>query len=66
MTNCARLFAVALATTLIISTHLRGEEFGRLPLRFEVNQGQTDPRVLFQSRGRGLARSRDAAGVSGG
>ena len=54
MTNCARLSAVALATTLIISTHIRGEEFGRLPLRFEVNQGQADPKVRFLSRGRGL------------
>jgi len=54
MTNCARLFAVSLATTLILSTHLRGEEFGRMPLRFDVNQGQTDPRVRFLSRGRGL------------
>ena len=54
MTNCARLFLVALAMTLIMSPHLQGEEFGRLPLRFEVNQGQADPRVRFLSRGRGL------------
>src|SRR3989338_2936540 len=54
MTNCARLFLVALAMTLIMSPRLQGEEFGRLPLRFEVNQGQADPRVRFLSRGRGL------------
>jgi hypothetical protein len=29
--------------------------YGRLPLSFEANQGQTDPRVKFLSRGRGYA-----------
>lgn len=28
--------------------------YGRLPLSFEANQGQTDSRVNFLSRGRGL------------
>ncbi len=27
--------------------------FGRLPLAFELNRGQTDPRVKFQARGQG-------------
>ena len=29
------------------------ETFGKLPLHFEANQGQTDERVKFLSRGRG-------------
>ena len=29
------------------------ETYGQLPLRFEANQGQTDPQVKFLSRGRG-------------
>jgi hypothetical protein len=29
--------------------------YGKLPLSFEANQGQTDPRVKFLSRGRGYA-----------
>ncbi len=29
--------------------------YGKLPLSFEVNQGQTDPQVKFLSRGRGYA-----------
>ena len=29
------------------------ESYGRLPLSFELNQGQTDSRVKFLSRGRG-------------
>jgi len=31
------------------------ENYGKLPLSFEANQGQTDPRVKFLSRGRGYA-----------
>lgn len=31
----------------------RAEAYGRLPLSFEANLGQTDPRVIFLSRGRG-------------
>jgi len=30
-------------------------EYGRLPLRFEANQGQTDERVKFLSRGKGFS-----------
>ncbi|HST52114.1 MAG TPA: FG-GAP-like repeat-containing protein [Pyrinomonadaceae bacterium] len=30
-----------------------GEDYGRLPLQFEINEGQTDPRVNFISRGNG-------------
>ena len=29
------------------------ERYGKLPLGFEANRGQTDPRVKFLSRGRG-------------
>ena len=29
--------------------------FGKLPLRFEANRGQTDPRVKFLSRGSGYS-----------
>lgn len=32
-----------------------GEAFGKLPLRFEANAGQTDERVKFISRGRGYS-----------
>ena len=31
------------------------ESYGNLPLSFEANQGQTDPRVKFLSRGKGYA-----------
>jgi hypothetical protein len=31
------------------------ENYGKLPLSFEANQGQTDPQVKFLSRGRGYA-----------
>lgn len=31
------------------------EAYGKLPLSFEANQGQTDPRVKFLSRGRGYS-----------
>ena len=31
------------------------QNYGRLPLSFEVNQGQSDPQVKFLSRGRGYA-----------
>ncbi|HEV2763100.1 MAG TPA: SBBP repeat-containing protein [Pyrinomonadaceae bacterium] len=37
-------------------SHVRAElaeAYGRLPLRFEANQGQADPRVKFISRGQG-------------
>src|SRR5437763_13456959 len=29
------------------------DSYGKLPLSFEANQGQTDPRVKFLSRGKG-------------
>src|SRR5215471_10311831 len=31
------------------------ESYGKLPLRFEPNQGQSDPRVRYLSRGPGYA-----------
>src|SRR6516225_6854028 len=31
------------------------ESYGKLPLSFELNRGQTDPQVKFLSRGRGYA-----------
>lgn len=30
------------------------QNYGKLPLAFDLNQGQTDPRVRFLSRGRGF------------
>jgi hypothetical protein len=30
-------------------------DYGKLPLSFEANQGQTDPRVKFLSRGGAMA-----------
>ena len=30
------------------------DDYGKLPLSFEVNRGQTDSRVVFLSRGNGL------------
>src|SRR6266566_5517405 len=53
------------------------ENYGKLPLSFEANQGQTDPRVKFLSRGSGYTllltgdeavlalRSRQSSVVSG-
>jgi hypothetical protein len=36
--------------------HLKvNESYGKLPLSFEANQGQTDPKVKFLSRGRGYS-----------
>lgn len=52
MTNCARRLVLALSMTMVAIAPLRGEEFGRLPLRFEANRGQTDREVRFLSRGR--------------
>jgi hypothetical protein len=37
------------------SQHRLVEAYGKLPLSFEINQGQTDRRVRFLSRGRGYA-----------
>jgi hypothetical protein len=34
-------------------TSASGDAFGRLPLSFELNQGQTDSRVRFLARGQG-------------
>jgi hypothetical protein len=31
-------------------------DYGKLPLSFEANQGQTDPQVRFTSRGNGYPR----------
>jgi hypothetical protein len=43
--------------------------YGRLPLSFEANRGQTDPQVKFVSRGRGyplfLTRHAEAVLVLG-
>src|ERR1044072_4564371 len=39
-----------------IQTQVRvAEAYGQLPLSFEVNKGQTDPRVKFLSRGSGYS-----------
>ena len=52
-----RRFGANLATKARIS-----EVYGRLPLSFEKNEGQTDSRVEFQSRGPGRALFLSAAG----
>jgi len=41
----------AKASTDESKAHARSRFFGRLPLSFEANQGQTDPRVKFLARG---------------
>src|SRR4029453_18515282 len=46
--------AEAVGTTADASSRARiAEGFGRLPLSFEVNKGQTDQSVKFMSRGSG-------------
>ena len=35
--------------------HQLAEAYGQLPLSFEANQGQTDPRVRFLVHGRGYS-----------
>ncbi len=42
-----------LAPAPVLSPALLDESFGRLPLQFEVNRGQVDPRVRYLTRGRG-------------
>ena len=37
----------------VASAQTVAERYGKLPLGFEVNRGQTDSRVKFLSRGRG-------------
>jgi hypothetical protein len=43
------------ALALALRGSARVSTYGKLPLAFEVNQGQTDARVKFLSRGRGYA-----------
>ena len=38
-----------------IDTAVVASEYGKLPLNFEPNQGQNDPRVRFSSRGQGYS-----------
>ena len=40
-----------------------GSAFGRLPLTFEANHGQTDPKVNFLSRGKGYTAFLTAGGI---
>ena len=47
--KCARRKATAEATAKLRAS----EAYGKLPLGFELNQGQTDARVKFLSRGAG-------------
>jgi hypothetical protein len=48
---CLFIFLLAAGGT----SHGRGVEgFGNLPLAFEPNRGQTDPRVAFLARGAGF------------
>lgn len=58
---CLLLLTCARGQTVAPATHPRTpaqrativEGYGRLPLTFEANQGQTDPQVKFVSRGAG-------------
>src|SRR5208337_4530836 len=46
----------AAAPAAIVGQQMRlAENYGKLPLSFEANQGQTDGRVRFLSRGRGYS-----------
>jgi len=45
--------ATAQPATVQAAVHARQAEYGRLPLTFEMNQGQTSSEVKFLSRGRG-------------
>src|SRR5689334_15445101 len=48
-----RLRAAAPGERAPLSNSAAATAYGKLPLSFEVNQGQTDPRVRFLSRGSG-------------
>ncbi len=37
----------------VVAEHKLRQAYGKLPVRFEANQGQTDPEVRFVARGRG-------------
>jgi hypothetical protein len=47
--------AATLTERATLSTRRVADAYGKLPLSFEVNKGQTDPRVKFLSRGRGYS-----------
>jgi len=59
--TCLLLLTYAQAQTVATAAHpgtpaqraSMVEGYGRLPLTFEANQGQTDPQVKFVSRGAG-------------
>ena len=60
--KACRLAAASLVALASIAAHTQTKPspavqagYGRLPLSFEANQGQTDPQVKFTSRGQGYA-----------
>src|SRR4051812_37695614 len=53
MIRSSALAAALLACTVVVDTASADDGYGRLPLAFETNQGQTDSRVQFLTRGSG-------------
>src|SRR5437763_13182520 len=52
--RCALLTSAALALPFVMVASSKVQpDYGKLPLTFEVNQGQTDPRVKFLAHGDG-------------
>jgi hypothetical protein len=51
------LIAQGLDSSKAEKTKLASERYGKLPLRFEANQGQADPQVKYLARGAGYALS---------
>ena len=49
----ATLATICAASTLAAFAAAPATDYGKLPLSFEANQGQSDPQVRFQSRGAG-------------
>jgi len=49
------MFGQNLKTATVATKQSIGQSYGRLPLSFEANQGQTDPRVRFLARGSGYS-----------
>ena len=52
---CLPAAHLASAQTSVAKPQNAPTDYGRLPLSFEANQGQTDRRVKFLSRGRGYS-----------
>src|SRR5438105_3468107 len=62
--SAAGFASVAAAGDDGAAVHARADEtYGRLPLSFEANRGQTDAKVRFLSRGRGYTLFLTPAGA---